>query len=286
MSLGGGGGSGGGSFNLAMSGGGFLGGGPPTMVGVGVGGSGVGVSSATVIHSPSASSNPNEEELLSDEEARKRRELLARRPSYRKIFNDLSDVEGALKTEPGEGGEGSEPAPPVPNGGGGGPPLSYALGVGGMNGAPDGSGGVVGGALMAPSASLLAYAAAEAPAPLLPVSQGPDVLGLRPVGTASPGGYSPVHSSASSIKSLTGGDVGGGGGPEVGGLGGPPVPGTSNQKRQLRLLKNREAAKECRRKKKEYVKCLENRVAVLENQNKALIEELKTLKELYCRKGE
>jgi len=46
----------------------------------------------------------------------------------------------------------------------------------------------------------------------------------------------------------------------------------------------REAAKECRRKKKEYVKCLENRVAVLENQNKTLIEELKSLKELYCQK--
>lgn len=44
----------------------------------------------------------------------------------------------------------------------------------------------------------------------------------------------------------------------------------------------REAARECRRKKKEYIKCLENRVAVLENQNKALIEELKSLKELYC----
>uniref|UniRef100_A0A0N5AY97 BZIP domain-containing protein n=1 Tax=Syphacia muris TaxID=451379 RepID=A0A0N5AY97_9BILA len=58
----------------------------------------------------------------------------------------------------------------------------------------------------------------------------------------------------------------------------------SSQKRQVRLLKNREAAKECRRKKKEYVKCLENRVSVLETQNKALIEELKTLKELYCRK--
>ncbi|KAL3099422.1 hypothetical protein niasHS_002877 [Heterodera schachtii] len=58
----------------------------------------------------------------------------------------------------------------------------------------------------------------------------------------------------------------------------------NTRKRQVRLLKNREAAKECRRKKKEYVKCLENRVAVLENQNKALIEELKTLKELYCRK--
>ncbi|KAK9889523.1 hypothetical protein WA026_006877 [Henosepilachna vigintioctopunctata] len=55
-----------------------------------------------------------------------------------------------------------------------------------------------------------------------------------------------------------------------------------SRKREMRLLKNREAARECRRKKKEYIKCLENRVAVLENQNKALIDELKTLKELYC----
>uniref|UniRef100_A0A2K5YJZ9 cAMP-responsive element modulator n=1 Tax=Mandrillus leucophaeus TaxID=9568 RepID=A0A2K5YJZ9_MANLE len=47
-----------------------------------------------------------------------------------------------------------------------------------------------------------------------------------------------------------------------------------------------EAARECRRKKKEYVKCLENRVAVLENQNKTLIEELKALKDLYCHKVE
>lgn len=55
-----------------------------------------------------------------------------------------------------------------------------------------------------------------------------------------------------------------------------------SRKREIRLQKNREAARECRRKKKEYIKCLENRVAVLENQNKALIEELKALKELYC----
>lgn len=48
----------------------------------------------------------------------------------------------------------------------------------------------------------------------------------------------------------------------------------------------REAARECRRKKKEYVKCLENRVAVLENQNKTLIEELKALKDIYCHKPE
>lgn len=48
----------------------------------------------------------------------------------------------------------------------------------------------------------------------------------------------------------------------------------------------REAARECRRKKKEYIKCLENRVAVLETQNKTLIDELKALKELYCQTGD
>lgn len=55
-----------------------------------------------------------------------------------------------------------------------------------------------------------------------------------------------------------------------------------SRKKELRLLKNREAARECRRKKKEYIKCLENRVAVLENQNKTLMDELKALKDLYC----
>jgi len=54
------------------------------------------------------------------------------------------------------------------------------------------------------------------------------------------------------------------------------------RKREVRLLKNREAARECRRKKKEYIKCLENRVQVLEQQNKALIGELENLKEMYC----
>ncbi|XP_019888761.1 cyclic AMP-responsive element-binding protein 1 isoform X1 [Ooceraea biroi] len=56
------------------------------------------------------------------------------------------------------------------------------------------------------------------------------------------------------------------------------------RKRELRLMKNREAARECRRKKKEYIKCLENRVAVLENRNQTLIDELKSLKELYQQK--
>lgn len=58
------------------------------------------------------------------------------------------------------------------------------------------------------------------------------------------------------------------------------------EKRELRLMKNREAARECRRKKKEYVRCLENRVAVLENQNKTLIEELRALKDIYRHKVE
>ncbi|XP_077364961.1 cAMP-responsive element modulator-like isoform X2 [Festucalex cinctus] len=59
-----------------------------------------------------------------------------------------------------------------------------------------------------------------------------------------------------------------------------------SQKREQRLMKNREAARECRRKKKEYVKCLENRVAVLENQNKTLIEELRAMKDIYRHKVE
>lgn len=45
-----------------------------------------------------------------------------------------------------------------------------------------------------------------------------------------------------------------------------------------------DAARECRRKKKDYIKCLEERVTGLEKQNKALIEELRQLKELYCQR--
>uniref|UniRef100_A0A915HXQ4 BZIP domain-containing protein n=1 Tax=Romanomermis culicivorax TaxID=13658 RepID=A0A915HXQ4_ROMCU len=52
------------------------------------------------------------------------------------------------------------------------------------------------------------------------------------------------------------------------------------------VRRTREAAKECRRKKKEYIKCLENRVNTLEHQNTQLIEELKNLKALYCRKAD
>ncbi|XP_054027170.1 cAMP-responsive element modulator isoform X5 [Dryobates pubescens] len=58
----------------------------------------------------------------------------------------------------------------------------------------------------------------------------------------------------------------------------------ATRKRELRLMKNREAAKECRRRKKEYIRCLESRVAVLEIQNKKLIEELETLKDICSSK--
>jgi len=44
---------------------------------------------------------------------------------------------------------------------------------------------------------------------------------------------------------------------------------------------SREAARVCRRKKKEYIACLEMRVMVLESQNRALIHEFKSLRELY-----
>ncbi|XP_028290778.1 cyclic AMP-responsive element-binding protein-like [Gouania willdenowi] len=60
----------------------------------------------------------------------------------------------------------------------------------------------------------------------------------------------------------------------------------ASQKKELRLLKNREAARECRRKKKEYVRCLENRVSKLEHQNRTLIEELTALKDVYQTKVE
>ncbi|VDP05664.1 unnamed protein product [Soboliphyme baturini] len=106
---------------------------------------------------------------------------------------------------------------------------------------------------------------------------GADLLGLKPVSASSLAAAAAARSadinsnSPSKLSSTT---------PN------PTVMEEAARKRELRLLKNREAAKECRRKKKEYVKCLENRVAVLETQNKQLIEELKTLKELYCRKAD
>ncbi|KAG1944223.1 cyclic AMP-dependent transcription factor ATF-1 [Pimephales promelas] len=45
------------------------------------------------------------------------------------------------------------------------------------------------------------------------------------------------------------------------------------------------AAKEYRRRQKEYVRSLESRIAMMENQNQKMTEELDSLKELYSGKS-
>nr|KAF6431015.1 cAMP responsive element modulator [Rousettus aegyptiacus] len=163
-------------------------------------------------------------------DSHKRREILSRRPSYRKILNELSsDVHGVPKIEE----EKSEEEGTPPNIATMAVPTSiYQTSTGQYTATGD-----------MPTYQI------RAPTTALP--QGV-------VMAASPGS---LHSPQQLAEEAT-------------------------RKRELRLMKNREAARECRRKKKEYVKCLENRVAVLENQNKTLIEELKALKDLYCHKAE
>ncbi|XP_033041545.1 cAMP-responsive element modulator isoform X15 [Trachypithecus francoisi] len=163
-------------------------------------------------------------------DSHKRREILSRRPSYRKILNELSsDVPGVPKIEE----EKSEEEGTPPNIATMAVPTSiYQTSTGQYTATGD-----------MPTYQI------RAPTAALP--QGV-------VMAASPGS---LHSPQQLAEEAT-------------------------RKRELRLMKNREAARECRRKKKEYVKCLENRVAVLENQNKTLIEELKALKDLYCHKVE
>ncbi|XP_028143299.1 cyclic AMP-responsive element-binding protein 1 isoform X3 [Diabrotica virgifera virgifera] len=146
-----------------------------------------------------------------EESPKKRRDLLTRRPSYRKILNDLGGGEiavlpaTALQITSGEGGHQGIQTLTMTNATAGGAIVQYA--------------------------------------------QGQEF-------------FVPVVAQSGNLSGSGGED--------------------QARKREMRLLKNREAARECRRKKKEYIKCLENRVAVLENQNKALIDELKSLKELYC----
>ncbi|CAH0406512.1 unnamed protein product [Chilo suppressalis] len=164
------------------------------------------------------------DESCSDDEGPKRkyREMLTRRPSYRKILNDLGGAEIAenrMGTKPGCENEVSLSSP-----------LSFAPVI---------------------------------PAGALQTEGGLHTLAVSGAGS---GGAIVQYATNQEAQFYVPG----------------PMLEDQTRKRELRLLKNREAARECRRKKKEYIKCLENRVAVLENQNKALIEELKSLKELYC----
>ncbi|XP_029817729.1 cAMP-responsive element modulator isoform X3 [Manacus vitellinus] len=193
-------------------------------------------------------------------DSQKRREILSRRPSYRKILNELSsDAPAVAKIEEEEKSE-DEGTPSVTISQGG------TIQTVTNSGAPQ------------PGATIVQYAgqtsdgtqqffvpgsqvvvqAATGDMPAYQIRTPTTTLPQGVVMAASPG---TLHSPQQMAEEAT-------------------------RKRELRLLKNREAARECRRKKKEYVKCLENRVAVLENQNKTLIEELKALKDLYCHKAE
>ncbi|CAJ0581047.1 unnamed protein product, partial [Mesorhabditis spiculigera] len=270
------------------------------------------------------------DEQISEDEARKRREQLNRRPSYRMILKDLETADKNLKKEP-------EDTPPASNE----PPPQLQLHVQipsaarlpGPSASPYGS--PLGSSLLPPPATTAlshplgfplngdlqqpihlgdynsaaiaaAVVAASQNRQLTPTSSqhelpsqgtpsgstglllpGAELHGLKPPSM----GEIPTNPFANHV----GGQIVDWQQQLLSGYNSSPSPSgmgrglggcedESTRKRQVRLLKNREAAKECRRKKKEYVKCLENRVAVLENQNKALIEELKTLKELYCRK--
>ncbi|XP_058505120.1 cyclic AMP-responsive element-binding protein 1-like isoform X2 [Solea solea] len=58
------------------------------------------------------------------------------------------------------------------------------------------------------------------------------------------------------------------------------------RKQEVRLIKNREAARECRRKKKEYIQYLQTRVTTLEHQNKLIAEEIQAIKALNKKKPE
>ncbi|KAK7788646.1 hypothetical protein R5R35_013076 [Gryllus longicercus] len=190
----------------------------------------------------------SDDSLSNDDESAKktRRDILTRRPSYRKILNDLGGGEIAVgRVESSSECDTNEDSELSTNS----IPSQYQTQT------------------VIPGTIQLA-------------SQGETVQGLHTLTmtNASTGGAIVHYASQGQdgqffVPVVTqGGGIGGG----------PIIAEDQARKREMRLLKNREAARECRRKKKEYIKCLENRVAVLENQNKALIDELKSLKELYC----
>lgn len=191
----------------------------------------------------------SDDSLSNDEDSntRKRRDILTRRPSYRKILNDLGgeEITGAKVETSGSDGDSN---------------IDSELS----------------------SHSLPTHYQAVIPASAIQLSsQGETVSGLHTLTMTN------ATTAGGTIVQYTQGQDGQFFVPVVtqgtGTLSGGPIMAEDQaRKRELRLLKNREAARECRRKKKEYIKCLENRVAVLENQNKALIDELKSLKELYC----
>nr|XP_023660626.1 cAMP-responsive element modulator-like isoform X1 [Paramormyrops kingsleyae] len=226
-------------------------------------------------------------------DTQKRREILTRRPSYRRIFNDLSsDASAVPKIEENPEEDRASPSDPQ---------VSAAASIyqtssgqyiaitqgGAIQIAGPGTDGLQGLQSLAmsnstappPGTTIVQYAAQPGdgtPHLFVPGSQ---------VVVQAATGDMPAYQIRTPVSSLAQNVVMAA---SPGALHSPQPQHTeeATRKREVRLMKNREAARECRRKKKEYVKCLENRVAVLENQNKTLIEELKALKDIYCHKAE
>ncbi|XP_071347049.1 cAMP-responsive element modulator-like isoform X1 [Trachinotus anak] len=236
-------------------------------------------------------------ELEDDEsviDTQKRREILSRRPSYRKIFNELSSDSPAVSKIDEEKAEeevavSSTASTSVPTSiyqTSSGQYIAIAQGraiqltspgVEGLQGAQNLT--MASSPTTQPGATILQCAAQPGDAPQQFYIQGGQVLIQAATGDIP--AYqlrSPNSGLAQSIVMAA----------SPGTMQNPSSQHAEEitRKREVRLMKNREAARECRRKKKEYVKCLENRVAVLENQNKTLIEELKALKDIYCHKAE
>ncbi|KPP59936.1 cAMP responsive element-binding protein-like [Scleropages formosus] len=236
-----------------------------------------------------AESEDSQESVDSVTDSQKRREILSRRPSYRKILNDLSsDAPGVPRIEEEKSEEDSAPAiatVTVPT-----PIYQTSSGQyiaitqgGAIQLANNGTDGVQG----LQTLTMTNAAAAQPGTTILQYAQTTDgqqilVPSNQVVVQAASGDVQAYQIRTAPSSTIT---------PSVVMASSPALPTQgaaeeATRKREVRLMKNREAARECRRKKKEYVKCLENRVAVLENQNKTLIEELKALKDLYCHKSE
>ncbi|KAJ6666637.1 hypothetical protein lerEdw1_020361 [Lerista edwardsae] len=241
------------------------------------------------VASATGTDESTESEAIID--SQKPREMLSRRPSYRKILNELSsDAPGVTKIEEEkpeeEGASSGIPAMAVPT-------SLYqtstgqyiAIAQGGAiqisNPASDGVQGLqtltmANSGAPQPGATIVQYAA-----------QTPDgtqqffVPGSQVVVQAATGDM-PTYQIRTPTTALPQGVVMAA---SPGTLHSPQqLAEEATRKRELRLMKNREAAKECRRRKKEYVKCLESRVAMLEVQNKKLVEELETLKDICSSK--
>ncbi|XP_078259789.1 cyclic AMP-responsive element-binding protein 1b isoform X1 [Rhinoraja longicauda] len=235
-------------------------------------------------------SEDSQESVDSMTDSQKRREILSRRPSYRKILNELSsDTPGVPRIEEEKSEEESAPSvttmtmpTPIYQTSTG---QYIAITQGGAIQLPNnGTDGVQG----LQTLTMSNAAAGQGGATIVQYTQSPDgqqifVPSSQVVVQGTVGDVQTYQIRTTSNSTAGQGMV----------MASSPVLQNQPQnaeettrKREIRLMKNREAARECRRKKKEYVKCLENRVAVLENQNKTLIEELKALKDLYCHKSD